>query len=167
MEGATIMQHAWCIACARPGQTPYLPPDARPTREVPPLVEDVVIELEVGDHEAIAATLRKIATAFAASPRVWITVSTHPPDASGSVDRMENTQPVSVGRIVHFHPGVDMPPEAALVIAVHTQQTLTLQVCNDQGTWSTKRSVSYGNADAAKLEGKVIEGAFWTWPPRV
>lgn len=69
-------------------------------------------------------------------------------------------QKPTVGRIVHFHPGKDTQPEAALVIAVYSDTTVKLQVCNAGGTWSTRDSVSFvENAGAA-------ESAAWTWPPR-
>lgn len=70
---------------------------------------------------------------------------------------MESPKP-TIGRIVHYHPNPGEPPEAALVIAVHSDTTVNLQVCNAAGTWSTKSSVP------VYAEGQA--GQFWAWPPR-
>lgn len=67
-------------------------------------------------------------------------------------------QTPSVGRIVHFHPSVGAPPEAAIVIAVHSNQCVNLSTCNANGTWTSRTSVSFG-VDAASP-------SYWAWPPR-
>ncbi len=65
----------------------------------------------------------------------------------------------SVGRVVHWHASKDSPPEAAWVIAVNSDDVISVQRCNSGGTWSTSHSVS--------LEGVNAEGSFWRWPPFV
>ena len=67
-------------------------------------------------------------------------------------------QKPSVGRIVHYHSAQGSDPEAALVLAVHSDVSVNLQTWNANGTGSTRTSITF--------EG-VAEGApFWRWPPR-
>jgi hypothetical protein len=68
-------------------------------------------------------------------------------------------QKPTVGRIVHFFPAGSENPEAALVIAVHSDTNVNLSVCNSGGTWSTKTSVSGNGAE-------VVGSERWAWPAR-
>jgi desulfoferrodoxin (superoxide reductase-like protein) len=63
-------------------------------------------------------------------------------------------QKPSVGRVVHFNTAHG--PFAAWVIAVHSDEVVSLSVCNPGGIWHTEIQVSQG-----------IGPGSWTWPPRV
>lgn len=80
---------------------------------------------------------------------------------------MEPQKP-SIGRIVHFYgEGLD-EPQAALVVAVHSNTSVDLNVCNKSGTWSVRQSVELG--EDGPVDGTVSDapaGAHWVWPPRV
>ena len=59
----------------------------------------------------------------------------------------------TVGRIVHFNRkhGDFIVQEAALVVAVHNEECVTLVVWNAYGTSTTERSISRGG-DAGKWD---------------
>ena len=69
----------------------------------------------------------------------------------------------SVGRIVHFHDGSpESKPEAAIVVAVHGPEVVSLVAWNAGGTARTFHSISYSES-AESVEGS----ARWCWPPRI
>lgn len=76
-------------------------------------------------------------------------------DTSG----MEKQKP-SIGRIVHYYPNGDTTPQAALVIAVDSDEVVKVQACNAGGTWNTRTSVPFDETPGATRER-------WCWPPRV
>jgi hypothetical protein len=61
----------------------------------------------------------------------------------------------TVGRIVHYHAGPGMPPEAALIVGLNDNGTVQLVVWNASGTMRGEMLVKHG--EAAKM---------WRWPPR-
>lgn len=71
---------------------------------------------------------------------------------------MEYQKP-SVGRIVHFNAqhGDYVSPEAALVVAVHSDITVTLHVFTIDGS-RIERSIVFGSPEKAGT---------WCWPARV
>jgi hypothetical protein len=73
---------------------------------------------------------------------------------------MENKQKPSIGRIVHYFPNGETAPQAAIVIAVDSDEVVKLQVCNAGGTWNTRPNVPFDDAPGATRER-------WCWPPRV
>lgn len=63
-------------------------------------------------------------------------------------------QKPSIGRIVHFNnAGI---PNAAIIIAVHSDTCVSLSACNSSGTWSSHTSLELGDAPGS-----------WCWPPKV
>ncbi len=74
---------------------------------------------------------------------------------------MEKQKP-SVGRVVHFHSlatenGVEtLTPQAAFVVAVHTETCVSVVAWNEWGTANAHRSVTQGDGAGQ-----------WNWPARV
>ncbi len=74
---------------------------------------------------------------------------------------MENQKP-SIGRIVHFNSPItvdDKPAtvaQAALVVAIHGEDCISVVAWNEYGTANAQRSISQGTAAGQ-----------WSWPPRV
>lgn len=65
----------------------------------------------------------------------------------------------TIGRIVHFNrqDGDRVIQQAALVVAVHTEETVSLVVWNEHGTAMPERSVTLG---------PIGEAGRWSWPSR-
>jgi anti-sigma factor ChrR (cupin superfamily) len=68
-------------------------------------------------------------------------------------------QKPSIGRIVHFYAEGSTTPEAAIVVAVHSEICVNLVCFNAGGTSHTETS-TLGNG------GEVAGGRRWEWPPR-
>lgn len=64
----------------------------------------------------------------------------------------------TIGRIVHYNLGTgdgEIAAQAALVIAVHDGDVVSLSVCNAGGTWRTETRIAEGT-----------DAGTWRWPPR-
>jgi hypothetical protein len=71
------------------------------------------------------------------------------------------TQKPTVVRNVHFHPAgeTETAPQAAIVVAVHSDTSVTLVAWTSGGTQHVETQVEYSETHTA-------DRSRWTWPPR-